>query len=786
MAGPLKQFQTLALGHISDRRLQSVMVQVEGMLAGLYGIVEPLRSIRQEASIRAVLIATDVGHDPTQQATYGEPGQVVKFGSALYVKGGDIPATDTNWNIITGTAPSGVVAGTYGSSALAVVVTVNSSGAITSISEVAIDHDLLLNYVADEHVAHSGVTITAGDGLTGGGDITLSRTLNVGAGDGISVAADSVALNITGLTVSAGIDALDEVAVYDVSSGAHRKVTAAALAGLSPPTVPAGSDGQVQYNNGGVFGGAAGLGYDDINQEVGIGDAAAGPEARLHVADGQATGFAGPGTDTLLIESDSGTTTFRMAANSVTGGNQIAFDVGTIVVGGISATLLGTDRSISLNVTGGLVFTAFDVAGGLGTQYLDLNSNQIKSLEDPTDAQDAATKNYADTTFVPLTRTLTAGAGLTGGGTLAADRTIDVVSANSGIVVAANDIALTLNATSGLEISTGLRLADSIAGGGLTISSKVLEVGAGTGITVAADSVAINQAFTPTWTGAHIFANTTTALQIGNGAAGIDYRILFDGETNDGTITFLEDEALFSFSRGLHFSDAASFDPFRIGAVAAESFLWSFDGATFGSDIYSFGPLTFTTDGGNNTEFTCAGGSIIFNSPAAFLDVFSAALGGTMGVIIPPITNTHDLGSNTLEYRDLYLSGAIRVNTITNDTGLAAGVYTPTRSAEANLDANVTPSQAQYSRIGSVVTVTGRVTAVNPTAPGAASFELSLPVASNIGAAEDLAGVAFSGAIAGQGAAITGSVANNTAVFTWVAVDVTSQAWSYTYSYRVI
>lgn len=117
----------------------------------------------------------------------------------------------------------------------------------------------------------------------------------------------------------------------------------------------------------------------------------------------------------------------------------------------------------------------------------------------------------------------------------------------------------------------------------------------------------------------------------------------------------------------------------------------------------------------------------------------------------------------------------------------SSGTYTPTRSAEANLDSNVTPSQAQYMRVGNTVTVSGRVTAVNPTlAATATSFELTLPVASNIGAVEDLAGVAFCGAIAAQGAAITGSVANNTAVVSWVSADLTSQAWSYSFTYRVI
>lgn len=39
---------------------------------------------------------------------------------------------------------------------------------------------------------------------------------------------------------------------------------------------PAGSDGQVQYNNGGSFGGASSLYYDDVNNRVGIGTASPG------------------------------------------------------------------------------------------------------------------------------------------------------------------------------------------------------------------------------------------------------------------------------------------------------------------------------------------------------------------------------------------------------------------------------------------------------------------------------------------------------------------------------
>lgn len=57
------------------------------------------------------------------------------------------------------------------------------------------DHNSLSNYDANKHVDHTSVTLTAGAGLTGGGTIAASRTFDVGAGNGISVAADAVAVS---------------------------------------------------------------------------------------------------------------------------------------------------------------------------------------------------------------------------------------------------------------------------------------------------------------------------------------------------------------------------------------------------------------------------------------------------------------------------------------------------------------------------------------------------------------------------------------------------------------
>lgn len=116
---------------------------------------------------------------------------------------------------------------------------------------------------------------------------------------------------------------------------------------------------------------------------------------------------------------------------------------------------------------------------------------------------------------------------------------------------------------------------------------------------------------------------------------------------------------------------------------------------------------------------------------------------------------------------------------------LNSGTYTPTRSGESNLDGNVTPSECQYMRVGSTVTVSGRFTADPTTTATTTYFELTLPISSNIGAVEDLAGVAVCGATS-ESAEITGVVANDTALITWLATDTASQSWSFTFTYQII
>lgn len=117
-------------------------------------------------------------------------------------------------------------------------------------------------------------------------------------------------------------------------------------------------------------------------------------------------------------------------------------------------------------------------------------------------------------------------------------------------------------------------------------------------------------------------------------------------------------------------------------------------------------------------------------------------------------------------------------------SGFANGVYTPTLTSVANLDAT-TAYQCQYMRVGSVVTVSGKLDA-NPTAIGSVQVGITLPVASDIGAIQDVGGVGFATAIAGQGAGIVGDLTNDRAQMEWIAVDVSNQSMAFTFTYRVI
>lgn len=146
-----------------------------------------------------------------------------------------------------------------------------------------------------------------------------------------------------------------------------------------------------------------------------------------------------------------------------------------------SATIIGATGSgvpVSLTAGDGLVLTGttLDVVAGDGVSV-------------------AADSVAVDSTVVRTTRTVTAGSGLTGGGALSADLTLNV-GAGTLVTVGADTVGITAG-SSYQFIGTGSGTAatwqnlSGLAGNGLTHSAGVLAVGAGSGLTVNADDVAL-------------------------------------------------------------------------------------------------------------------------------------------------------------------------------------------------------------------------------------------------------------------------------------------------------
>ncbi len=244
-----------------------------------------------------------------------------------------------------------------------------------------------------------------------------------------------------------------------------------------------------------------------------------------------------------------GATTIAPDANDVitlaAGTNASVATAGSTITFGVSATPTFTGLTVNGNIAVTGTVDGVDVSthaananahhnqshvlatnAGLGTDHTisGATAGHVLRASSATAAAFAAIQD-ADlpSTIVRTSRQIVSGAGLTGGGNLSADRTL-AVGAGAGITVNADDVALTtpgsLSATStnsasgshthAIDSTIARSAIQIIAGSGLTgggnlTADRTLNVGAGNGISVAADSVAVNTAFDFTWTGDHVF-----------------------------------------------------------------------------------------------------------------------------------------------------------------------------------------------------------------------------------------------------------------------------------------
>lgn len=117
-----------------------------------------------------------------------------------------------------------------------VSVDVDASGNVV----ISADHDLLTNFEANEHINHSAVSITAGVGLAGGGNITATRTLAVSAQNGLVA-------NTSGLFVGEGSGITTTSTTVGVNAGDGITTSSNNELIVSIP----GTSGQLEFNPSG-------------------------------------------------------------------------------------------------------------------------------------------------------------------------------------------------------------------------------------------------------------------------------------------------------------------------------------------------------------------------------------------------------------------------------------------------------------------------------------------------------------------------------------------------------
>ncbi|MCB0379532.1 MAG: hypothetical protein KDD33_13655, partial [Bdellovibrionales bacterium] len=335
-------------------------------------------------------------------------------------------------------------------------VSSGTSDVTVDVVEANINHDNLAGFVANEHINHASVSVTAGSGLTGGGTIAATRTINVGAGDGIAVAADAVSVDINGSTaLGAAVDDADSILIYDSSATAIKKATRAELVlsesevdayvadnGYAADSAVLKKDGSVALTGNWNIGGVSKI----TNMPA---PSAASDAATKGYVDGHLGGLTMDLTGLANGQSvrwNNGLTKWEVFTPAAGGEANVGANVGA-GTGQIYRDKTGT--SINFKT----------IAAGSSKLSIANNSNDVTLDVVEANIDHDALSNFVANEHVDHSAvSVTAGNGLTGGGTIASTRTIHV-GAGTGISVAANTVDVDVN---NATAETVINAADSL------------------------------------------------------------------------------------------------------------------------------------------------------------------------------------------------------------------------------------------------------------------------------------------------------------------------------------
>lgn len=303
----------------------------------------------------------------------------------------------------------------------------------------------------------SSVTLTAGSGLVGGGNLTNNRSFDIGQGDGISVSADSIAVDSTvvrtsGSQIISGVKTLETPFITSSTATNYPHIrfdsdNTLGIKSVSSDFPDAGGarelligkytgSGQVKSDyssNTVLFAGSSGVGVSTLyDGGSGFNNSRLIFDVQPNISTGTSntilrTAFISNGTriinlpgtsGTLALSSDINTSQITGVLSSAKGGTgRSTYLDGQLLIGSgtsLAANTLTQGTGISISNGSGTITINVDstVVNTTGTQTingsktfgnaatfnagLSVNNNKITSLAEPTASGDAATKNYVD------------------------------------------------------------------------------------------------------------------------------------------------------------------------------------------------------------------------------------------------------------------------------------------------------------------------------------------------------------------------------------------------------
>jgi len=232
-----------------------------------------------------------------------------------------------------------------------------------------------------------------------------------------------------------------------------------------------------------------------------------------------------------------------------------------------------------------------------------------------------------------------------------------------------------------------------------------------------------------------------TAITIGTN--GVDVAVTFDGGSNDGLLTWMEDEDYFQFSDDLLLTTTEKVQ-FRDTAIYINS---SADGqldivadteiqiaattidmngaADISGNLAVGGNLTVAGNATVTGTTTFNGGTLTLGDSASDNVVFGADVNSS---IIPNTDNTYDLGSSGQEWKDIYIDGIAFLDTIN-----FSGTVIVATGAEINTLDGITSTTAELNALDGITAVVGELNAldIGSTAVGTAVASKAVILDSN-------------------------------------------------------